>query len=312
MQKWKGDLAFILIVGMLVGGWLSLYPRPDASLLSPLPPPADLDEARLPYYASPEGLKLTYRLYEPPGKVERVLVFLHDTLLHGGWYADMGRELARLGIAVYLPDRRGWGHSAGDRDQVARDNSALTGDIAALIVAARYRYPQAKVFLGGHGRGAGLVLRYVAERRPVAGVVLVAPYIADDQPNLRKEGWRRMLLAHPGEAFLARSGLIYWRVWECQWPPTMVAADPLIATRCSLADLRETVPADPRAAYAALTVPLLCVQGEADPLFVPERTADLLTRFATSDRRLDTLPGVDYLGVINAAAGPIANWMAGH
>ncbi len=312
MGKWKGDLAFILVVGALIAGWMSTYPRPGAGPLSPLPVPPDLKASDLPYYASPEGLKLAYRFYEPSGKVERVLIFLHDTLLHSGWYADMGRELARLGIAVYLPDRRGWGHSAGDREQVARDSDMLTGDIAALVVVARHRYPQARIFLGGHGRGAGLVMRYVAERRPISGAVMVAPYITDDQPNLRQDGWHRLLVAHPGEAFLARSGLIYWHVWQCRWPLAMVKADPLIATRCSLAELHETMPDDPQDAYAAFTIPLLCIQGEADPLFVPERTATWMTRFATLDRRLDTLPGVDYLGVINAAPGSIADWMASY
>ena len=118
MQKWKGDVIFLLVVGALIAGWIYLYPKPRASVLAPLEPPAEV-QALAPLsaeespvaiqasYASPEGLKLAYRLFEPAEDAACVLVLLHDTLLHGGWYANLGRDLAAQGIAVYLPDRRG-------------------------------------------------------------------------------------------------------------------------------------------------------------------------------------------------------------
>ena len=117
--------------------------------------------------------------------------------------------------------------------------------------------------------------------------------------------------AHPGEAFLARSGLIYWRVWNYNWPREMIEADPLIKTEISIASIQETVPDDVDAAYAALTAPLLCIQGRNDPLFDPDKTAELMIRFATPDRQLETLPDVDYLSVIEVSANPIANWLDG-
>ena len=75
-----------------------------------------------------------------------------------------------------------------------------------MIAAAQARYPQKEVFLAGHGRGAGLVLRYAAADRPLSGAILISPYITNDQPNLDPDGWRAFASAHPGEAFLARSG----------------------------------------------------------------------------------------------------------
>lgn len=339
MQKWKGDVIFLLVVGALIAGWMYLYPKPGASLLTPLDPPTELQAARtqptsawapgdtgdelvptdaqptsawapdLPSYASPEGLKLSYRLFEPAGDPNCVLVLLHDTLLHGGWYTNLGRDLAAQGVAVYLPDRRGWGLSAGDRQEVARDRDVLTHDITAMIVTAQARYPQKKVFLGGHGRGAGLVLRYVAAGRPLPGVILISPYITDDQPNLRPEGWQAFARAHPGEAFLARSGLAHWPVWRYNWPGAMIEADPLIESRCSISCQQETMPDDPAAAYGALTVPLLYMQGEADPLLDVDQTAAEIARFATKDITVETCPNTDYLTVLEVAAAPIANWL---
>jgi acylglycerol lipase len=311
MRKWKGDITFLLVVGALVAGWMYLYPKAGDSVLASLEPPADLQAraTELPSYASPEGLKLSYRLYEPAGDARYVLVLLHDTLLHSGWYANLGRDLAAQGVAVYLPDRRGWGGSAGNRREVAENKSVLTDDITAMIAAAQARYPQKKVFLGGHGRGAGLVLRYAASGRPLPGAILISPYITDEQPNLRPEGWQKFAGAHPGEAFLAQSGLVHWPVWRYNWPQAMVEADPLIESRCSVSCQQETVPDDPSAAYRALTVPLLYIQGGADPLLDPAKTALEVARFATQDVKVQVLPDTDYLTVLDVAGAPIANWL---
>lgn len=311
MKKWKGDIFFLLAIGALVGGWFYLYPQHSDSPLSPIEAPPELAEENLFSYASPEGLELAYRLYEPQGKVRAVLVFMHDTMLHSGWYAGLGRALAQRGIAVYLPDRRSWGHSAGDRRELSKNKSVLTGDITALISVAESRYPQKEVFVGGHGRGAGLVMRYVAAQRPIAGVILVSPYISEDQPNLDPAGWQKFVTAHPIEAFLARSGLVDWPVWHYHWPKAMTEADPLVETRCSISCQQEVVPDDVNEAYQALMMPLLCLQGADDPLFDPDRAPDLMAHFATPDQQLEILPGVDALSIVDAAAGPVADWLDG-
>jgi alpha-beta hydrolase superfamily lysophospholipase len=90
----------------------------------------------------------------------------------------------------------------------------------------------------------------------------------------------------------------------------MVEADPLIERKSSISWQQETVPDDPAAAYGALSAPLLLLQGENDPLFDAEKTAQLLDLFGTPDRQLETVPDADYVSVITLAAEPIASWMA--
>jgi alpha-beta hydrolase superfamily lysophospholipase len=312
IKKWTGDLAFVVLAGLLVGGWFYLYPAPADSPLQPLDPPPELALEEAPTYASPEGLALAYRLFEPTGAPGQVLILLHDTLLHGDWYADLGRALAEEGVAVYLPDRRGQGRSAGEGPLEGEERQALIEDISALVVAARNRYPQAAIYLGAHGRGAGLTASYVASGRPVSGLVLLAPVIAEEQPNLRAAGWRALARAHPVEELLARSGLIHWHVWRYNWPASMLETDPLLRTGVSIADLLETMPADVDAAYSAVTVPLLVIQGAEDPLFYPERTEAWMASFATPDRYLETVAEAGYLTVIPAAAEPIVRWLGEH
>lgn len=311
MKKWKGDILFLLVIGALVGGWLSLYPRSADSPLQPIDTPKTLDDKTVRTYASQEGLKLAYRLYEPQGTVRHVVILLHDTLLHSAWYDALGRGLAAEGIAVYLPDRRGRGLSAGDRRSVAEHPELLIEDITALISVAQSRFSQTNIYLGGHGRGAGLAVRYAISGRPIDGLILISPYLSAEQPNLRPEGWQDLLVAHPGEAYLARSGLDHWAVWQVRWPAAIVAADPLIEQRISLSDMRETEPDDLAAAYAAVKVPLLCVQGEDDPLFHTDQTSEWLAAFASTDSQLETLSGLDYLTVAEEAANPIAHWLEG-
>jgi len=311
MEKWKGDILFLLVIGALVGGWLSLYPRSADSPLQPIDTPKTLDDKTVRTYASHEGLELAYRLYEPRGTVRHVVIMLHDTLLHSGWYDALGRGLAAEGIAVYLPDRRGCGFSAGDHRSVADHPELLIEDITALISVAQSRHSQTGIYLGGHGRGAGLAARYATTGRPIDGLILISPYLSGEQPNLRPEGWQELLAAHPGEAYLARSGLDHWAVWQVRWPQAMVKADPLIEQRIALSCMHETEPDDLAAAYAAITMPLLCVQGEDDPLTETDQTSEWLAVFASPDRQLETLSGVDYLTVVEEAANPIAHWLEG-
>lgn len=307
MKKWHGDLIFVLVIVILVGGWFSLYPRSSTSPMMTLDAPLDLDvEPRT--YAAPDGTELAYRLYAPTGEVKSVLVFLHDTLLHSAWYAELGYGLAGHGVAVLAPDRRGWGHSAGERRQ-NQDADVLVEDLMALVNIARARYPQARLYIGAHGRGAGIALRYLAARRPADGLVLIAPVISSNQPNLNPDGWARWVQAHPVEAWLARSGLKNWAVWSYRWPQTMIKADPLLETTCSLVCEQETYPTDPQAACRAVTVPLLYVQGEQDFLFALDKLPDLMAQFATSDQQAILISGADYLSVLTSAAGPIADWM---
>jgi len=310
MKKWKGDITFLVVVGVLVGGWLYLYPTPADSPLQPLDPPAELGAEEVPHYASQEGLALAYRLFEPAGAPQQVLIVVHDTLLHGGWYAELGQALAVEGVAVYLPDRRGRGRSAGEAPIEGAERADLVEDIAAMVVAARNRYPQAPIYLGAHGRAAGLATSYLAAGRPAAGLVLLTPVMSEGQPNVRQEGWHALARAHPVEALLAQSGLIHWHAWRYNWPSSMQEADPLLETGLSIADLLETMPDDLDAAYAAVTVPLLVVQGAQDPLFLPEQTEAWMSSFLTGDRYLETVAKADYLTVIPAAAEPIARWLA--
>jgi hypothetical protein len=89
----------------------------------------------------------------------------------------------------------------------------------------------------------------------------------------------------------------------------MLEADPLLEVELSISLRRQTAPRDVDATFAAFAAPLLCLVGQADPLFYPERTPALLARFATPDRQLERLEGADYLTILRESAEPMGRWL---
>ena len=90
----------------------------------------------------------------------------------------------------------------------------------------------------------------------------------------------------------------------------MIEADDLIESDFSISWMQETLLDDLDAGYAAMTVPLLYIQVGDDPLFSSDQAGAVMTLFATTDQQLETLPGTDYLSVVDVAAGPIVQWLA--
>jgi pimeloyl-ACP methyl ester carboxylesterase len=105
---------------------------------------------------------------------------------------------------VFTPDLRGHGASGGLRGDV-RYEGQLDDDMIDFIahIRATYAGPFAgsdlRVVLGGHGAGAGLVLRaarLAAVRHEAAGYMLLAPFVSTVAPFARQQAeWVRPRLA---------------------------------------------------------------------------------------------------------------------
>ncbi len=133
-----------------------------------------------------DGLELFYRSFAPEGDARGVLVYLHGIQSHGGWYVETAAELARRGYAMYLPDRRGSGHSLAPRGDFERP-AQLVADLRRFVQLARREHPGAPVVLVGGCWGARPALAYALEHPyELAGVALVGPALkarVDLTPN---------------------------------------------------------------------------------------------------------------------------------
>ncbi|MEH6453699.1 MAG: alpha/beta fold hydrolase [Psychromonas sp.] len=130
------------------------------------------------YRQASDDVSLAYRAYLPQ-QAQAVLIFYHGAGAHSGLiYNHIGADLRDgFNIAVYIPDIRGHGGSAGERGD-APNVEQVWLDINSIVELAREKYPNLPLFVGGHSSGAGLALNYSSweQRAEVTGYVFVAPY----------------------------------------------------------------------------------------------------------------------------------------
>lgn len=123
-----------------------------------------------------DGTRLHYRRWLPAGRpAQALVVFVHGIASHGGWFAETAMQLARGGIGVYAPDRRGSGLSDGPPGHLPSFEQALD-DLEIVVGHVRSEQPTAPIFLAASSWSAKLALPFVATTPTrLAGLVLLGP-----------------------------------------------------------------------------------------------------------------------------------------
>jgi alpha-beta hydrolase superfamily lysophospholipase len=130
-----------------------------------------------------DGTAIFYRYWRVADPAAPTLVFVHGLGAHTGWFIDMGNQLSRHGLNVYMDDHRGFGRSGGARGHVRRGTIYLE-DIAQFLDQVKSLHPEAPLFLSGHSMG-GIFAVYLAAadtRRAtpqLRGLILINPWIKD-------------------------------------------------------------------------------------------------------------------------------------
>jgi pimeloyl-ACP methyl ester carboxylesterase len=133
----------------------------------------------LQFLEASDKTRLAYREYIPE-KIDAVLIFYHG----GGAYSKAGYQFIgdglskRFNILVITPDIRGHGDSGGDRGDTPNVEQVFD-DISLLINHIKEKYPQKKLFLGGHSSGVGLVLNYSSykKREETDAYIFLSPHL---------------------------------------------------------------------------------------------------------------------------------------
>jgi acylglycerol lipase len=132
-------------------------------------------------FVMPDGDRLPYRVWLPPGAPKRqpavVVLALHGMNDSRDAWEIPGPELAATGIAVYSPDQRGFGgtttrgHWPGTK--------GLVDDARVMARLLHQRYPDARLYLMGESMGAAVLMVLATEPHApkVAGYVLVSPAV---------------------------------------------------------------------------------------------------------------------------------------
>ena len=171
-----------------------------------------MDVSRLPELESltaSDGCTLAFRHYRGSGEAGTIVVLIHGSAGYGDQLHALASGIAVSGKAqVYTLDMRGHGLSGGKAGHAVRHVEQPCEDIAEFIGFLDRRTPGARIVLGGHSAGGGLVLRFC--RRPaghrVSACLFLAPYLGVGSPTIRPlfGGWvtirgarlRALTLAH--------------------------------------------------------------------------------------------------------------------
>jgi alpha-beta hydrolase superfamily lysophospholipase len=229
---------------------------------------------------------------EPASDAGAVLVLMHGYAEHSRRYDELAEYLVQRGIAVCRIDARGEGRSSGQRGYIERFQQ-YTDDLRAYVEYVGALAPGRPLALLGHSNGGLIAVRALqqglagvsalvltnplfelrAARRPVPEGV--ARWFSEALPRLPlPNGLRPEYLTHD-ESLRA-----------------VVRADPWVHRRATPRWYWSAL-CEGRAALAGaeqLTLPLLVIVGEADPIVEPGATRVLYERAAARDKQLWARP----------------------
>jgi len=238
--------------------------------------------------------RMLFRRAWLPEQPERVLLVVHGFAEHSGRYEHFGAWFAARGCAVHAYDHQGHGRSEGVRGHVRRFGDFLD-DLDAMLAAVRAEHPGLRPQLVGHSMGGLIVAASLCERAPdVAGAVTsgAALAISDDLSRGRILAARALRRVAPRLALA--SGLDPEGLSK---DPEVVRAyveDPLVFRRMTTSLAVELMGAIERTAGSAdrVSVPLLMLHGEADPICPVAGTQGFFERLVVEPRRIQTYPGL--------------------
>lgn len=126
-----------------------------------------------------DGCKLFLRSWKTEG--QDVLLLVHGLGAHGGWFIDMGNELAAADLSVYAVDHRGFGRSEGMPGHVERGANYIE-DLVAVLKEIRRRHARegTRFFLLGHSMGGIFATHLAAKHGELFdGVIFLNPWVRD-------------------------------------------------------------------------------------------------------------------------------------
>jgi len=243
--------------------------------------------------AMADGCKLFLRSWKAESR--DVLLLVHGLGAHGGWFVDMGNELAASGLSVYAVDHRGFGRSEGPPGHVERGANYIE-DLVAVLKEVRSRHARegTRLFLLGHSMG-GIFATHLAVKHGelLDGVIFLNPWVQDSS----KVSVGMTLGVFGGGLLRSRR---YWRIPGGSSVMTtnpeaikMLEADPYWRREFTANFLLEIFRLRLQVLKLAprITLPALIIQAEQDKSVVFAATRKLYETLGSRDKTWKSYPG---------------------
>ena len=266
-----------------------------------------------------DGVHLACQAWRPARDTRAVLAVVHGYGEHGGRYRELAVRLTEHGLAVHVCDLRGHGRSSGRRGYVSRFSDYLD-DTAVHLDIVRREDPGLPVFVLGHSLGGLIASSFVEQRRgqDLSGLVLSAPFL------------RLAIPVSPLKVLAARAASVVAPTMDVGNPldPARLSHDQAVVSACRTDPLNHNAaPARwaaeilnaQRATLAAagrISLPLLVMYGDADPVADPAGARELCAAASSRDKTERSYSGF-YHEIFNETGreAPIADllaWLDGH
>jgi alpha-beta hydrolase superfamily lysophospholipase len=274
-------------------------------------------------YRCRDGSSLGCRHYHPtriPASTTH-LILLHGSSADSRYLASLATHLATEGYHVHTPDLRGHGPTParrGDIDHPLQLEEDLEDLIRSLDLPA-----DASLWIAGHSAGGGLALRFAASALenglagiPLAGLILLAPYLDHLAPNMRRDSrWAQPRIARMLTCMLLNKLSIH-RLDHLEVVTFNIPAEYRDANTTSAYSWRLMTGLNPRHYQRDLEtlsrhhVPLLALIGDQDEAFHADRLEECLQPQHPA-AHVTILEDVDHLGLATATvtAERIAEWL---
>ncbi len=219
------------------------------------------------YLQSRDQVELFYRFWAPQGPPQILLLALHGLAAHGEWYESLAGALLPRGIATLAPDLRGQGLTRWDLGKLPGP-ALLLEDARVCVEALQERFPGVPVFCLGTSLGGCLAALLAAECPDLSGLILLSPSFQPTYIDWKEKARMSLslLFGREGGAAtpLGRGLPICGDRLRLQW----LTQDPLaLGWMPALSHWNaQRLIQRSRGALGRIRVPVLCVQGDLDPV----------------------------------------------
>lgn len=238
------------------------------------------------------GLSLFRRTWRPAGHPKAALINVHGLGDHSGLYPTLVEHFIAREIAVYAPDLRGNGRSAGQRGYVERWEE-YREDLGRFVALVRQEEPGRPIFLLGNSLGGLIVLEYTLHQpEGIRGVIAASPPLG----RLGVPGPLLALgriLSRIWPRFSIRTGMDLSGLARDPVVVETVLADPLFHRLGTARLSTEVVAAIARVQAEAprFPLPLLVIHGSSDRMVPPDGSRRFIARVGHPDRELHEYAG---------------------